>query len=34
MLKRLGSYVSYENEPFFIMALAFLFYGAMAMRVV
>jgi hypothetical protein len=34
MLKRIGSYVSYENEPFFLVALAFLFYGAMALRVV
>jgi hypothetical protein len=32
MLKRMGSYVSYENEPFFIVALAFLFYGALALR--
>ncbi len=32
MLNRLGSYVSYENEPLFIVALAFLFYGAVIMR--
>ena len=32
MLKRIGSYVSYENEPFFLVALAFLFYGAVIMR--
>ena len=32
MLKIIGSYISYENEPFFIVALAFLFYGALALR--
>ena len=32
MLKRLGSYVYYENEPLFIVALAFLFYGGLALR--
>ncbi len=28
MLKRLGSYISYENEALFVAALAFLFCGA------
>jgi hypothetical protein len=28
MLKRLGSYLSYENETFAVAALAFLFCGA------
>jgi hypothetical protein len=34
MVYRILSYASYENEPLFIVALAFLFYGAMALRVV
>ncbi len=28
MLKRLGSYISYENEALVVVALAFLFCGA------
>ena len=32
MIHRVLSYVSHENEPLFIVALAFLFYGAVIMR--
>jgi hypothetical protein len=34
MVYRILSYASYENEPLFIVALAFLFYGAMTWGVV
>jgi hypothetical protein len=33
MLKRLGSYVSYENEALAVAALAFLFCGAVILGV-
>jgi hypothetical protein len=33
MIHRILSYASYENEPLFIVALAFLFYGALVLRV-
>jgi hypothetical protein len=34
MIHRILSYASYENEPFFIVALAVVFYGALVLRIV